>query len=178
MSHWTSTDFGDENFGSTTSTDPRIMEFSSKISELTSLQRRVDAGLNRMPEGPEKQRLMKLREESRGIFTRYILPAWEQIKSFVGNTFSGEDMGILPLIPIAAVAAATAALGYVGNSIIKEQRILSDPSFTAAQKTQLLTSSGIASTVSQGLSSVKNIVIIGAIGFIGWQIFKMTRKES
>jgi hypothetical protein len=176
MSYWTESDFGDENFGSVNATDPRITEFTSKVNQLLNLQKRVDEGLKKMPEGPDKQRLMNLRQESRGIFTKYVLPAWERIRSFVGNTFSGEELGVVPLIPIAAVVAATAALGYVGNLIVKEQRILNDPSFTAAQKTQILTSGGILSSFSQGFSSIRNVAIITLIAFFGWKIFKMTKK--
>jgi hypothetical protein len=175
MSYWTPHDFGDGNFGATTSTDPKVTEFTSKIKELLSLQKRVDEGLKRMPDSPEKRRLMKMREESRSIFTTYVLPAWEKIKGYIGNTFSGEEMGVIPLIPFAVAASATAALGYVTNLIIKEQRILNDPSFTAAQKTQLL-SSGVFSSVSQSLNSAKNLLIIGAVLFIGWKIYKAAKK--
>jgi len=170
------TEFGD--FGSTSSPSA-VTEAGQKIAELTSVQKQVDIGLQNMPAGPDKDRLLKMREESRGIFSKYILPAWNKIKDMVGSGFAGihedEEMGVIPLIPIAAVAAATAMLGYVGNSILIERRILNDPSFTAAQKAQILSGGGLKSLV--GLTgNIKTLAIVAVIGFAAFQYF--VRKNN
>lgn len=167
------------NFGQTSTNS--VTEARLKINELTSLQKRVDEGLRNMPEGPEKQRLLKIRDESRGVFSKYILPAWNRIKDMVGGAFGDIDhdeaMGIIPLIPIAAVTAATAMLGYVGNSILMERRILNDPSFTAAQKTQLLSSGGLQSLV--GLTSnIKTLAILAVVGYVAFRYFASRQRNA
>ena len=153
------------NFGQENEDQGKVAEASRKFSELTSLQNKVDKGLKNMPEGPDKERLLALRDENRGFFSNYVLPAWNKLKSMVGDGFMGSSsgMGIIPLLPIAAVAAATALLGYVGNSIVKEQRILNDPSFTSAQKTSILTSGGISAFSGMTKNLTGLVLVIGGI---------------
>lgn len=164
------------DFGSMGETSSTISEFTNKIKELMNVQKKVDAGLANMPSGPEKDRLLKLKEESRGIFSKYILPAYNTVKNYLGNAMSGDDMGFLPLIPIAAVAGATAALGYVTKSLYTEYKILNDPSFSAAQKTAILSAGGLSS-ISGAIGNTKNLLIVLGIGFVLFQVWKM-KKES
>lgn len=172
MSNYEFGDFG--NLGATS--EGAVSDARKKFSELTDVQKKVDEGLKNMPEGPEKQRLLKIRNESRGVFSKYILPAYNKLKNMLGSGFAGEEMGILPLVPIAAAAAATAMLGYVGNSIIMERRILNDPSFTAAQKAQMLSGGGLKSLVGV-TGNLKTIAIVGVLAFLAFQFMK-TRKHG
>lgn len=164
------------NFGNT-SEQSKIEQFKAKMAELTSVQKKVDAGLARMPSGPAKDKLLKLRSESRGFFSNYILPAWNKVKDVASGAFGEEDMGAIPLVGWAAAAiAATAGLGYVGKSLYTEYQILNDPSFTAAQKAQLLGGGGIQG-ITSALGQAKTLVIVAVIGLIAWQVMKM-RKDA
>ena len=128
-----------------------------------------------MPPGKDRDRLLKMKAESRGIFDEYTLPAWKKIQSLIGNVdaaFSGEfadsnTMGILPLLPIAAVLAASTALTYVAKSLYTEQKILNDPALTAFQKAELLKSSSPAATLSSVADVTSNLskvaFIVGGI---------------
>lgn len=159
-----------------------IAQAKQKMQELIDSQAKVDAGIAKMPEGPDKERLKKLRDENRGFFSSTILPAWKKLQSILSEDpappkpgekvwynpttwFAGDNnqLGLLPLIPIAAVVAATALLGYVANSIVVEQRILSDSSFTSAQKASILTA-GPASGIANTLGQAKWIVLLGLVG--------------
>ena len=158
-----------------------ISQAKTKMQDLINAQDKVDKGIDAMPEGPEKTRLKKLRDDNRGFFSSTILPAWKKLQTLLNEEtdppkpgestwynpttwFSGDDtMGLIPLIPVAAVLAATAFVGYVGNSIVVENRILSDPSFTAAQKTSLLQSSGLSS-LTNAFGQAKWVLLLGVIG--------------
>lgn len=161
-----------------------IAEAKTKMQELINAQAKVDKGIEAMPEGPEKARLKKLRDDNRGVFSEYVLPAWKKLQNLLsedtsvpsagGSTwynpttwFSGYDepdtLGLIPLIPVAAVLAATALVGYVGNSIVVENRILSDPHFSAAQKTSLLQNSAL-SNLSSVFGQAKWVLLLGVAG--------------
>ncbi|MEO5348870.1 MAG: hypothetical protein H7836_04415 [Magnetococcus sp. YQC-3] len=143
----------------------KIEELKKKIKELTDTQSKVDKALAKMPAGKDKDRLLAMKKESRGIFEEYIVPGWKKIQSLIGNVdaaFSGEfgdsnTMGILPLLPIAAVLAASTALGYVAKSIYTEQKILNDPALTAAQKAELLKQTSPAATLSSVADVTSNL---------------------
>lgn len=169
--------------------DGKIAQAKQKMQELVDAQSKVDLGISRMPEGPDKERLKKLRDENRGFFSSYVLPAWKKMQSILSQDtspprpgdkvwynpttwFAGNDngLGLVPLIPVAAVVAATAFLSYVVNTIVVENRILSDPSFTAAQKTSLLQTSGF-SKIADTLGQAKWILLLGAAG-AGAYLFK------
>jgi hypothetical protein len=162
--------------------ESKIAEAKKKMQELVDVQIKVDAGIARMPEGPDKERLKKLRDENRGFFSNIILPAWRKMQTILSEDttppkpgekvwynpstwFAGceNGMGLLPLIPIAAVVSATALLGYVINSIVVENRILSDPAFTSAQKTSLLQSGGLTK-IADVLGQTKWLALLGAVG--------------
>ena len=160
----------------------KIVEAKEKVQELINIQSRVDAGIARMPEGADKERLKKMRDDNRGFFSNTIVPAWKKLQSILSEDtelpkpgekvwynpmtwFAGNDngLGLVPLVPVAAVVAATAVLGFVVNSIVVENRILSDPSFTSAQKTTLLQTGGI-SKITEAIGQTKWIVLLAALG--------------
>lgn len=205
----------------------KIEEFKKKMLELGTTQKKVDSALAKMKEGPDKDRLLKLRKESRGIFSDYIQPAWEKIVSLVGNDavgitsdakptvkaaplpaktqefvntllttpvakaspLKGYDigvgsdgtLGILPLLPIAAVLAATAGVGYVAKAVYTEQKILNDPSLTAAQKGELLKSSSPAASLTalgDVTGNISKAVMAGALVFALIKFLPMMQKKG
>lgn len=171
----------------------KILETQNKFMELKSVQQKVDAALKAMPAGTAKDRLMKLRNENRGTFTKVVLPAYEAFQkalstikgwsSSLSNTYDsakasvssmfGEDepMGILPLIPFAVAASATAALGYVGKSAYVEYKILNDPALSASQRVSALQSSGF-SALGSTLGQAKSLIIWGAVAFVGFKVYQ------
>jgi hypothetical protein len=204
----------------------KIEEFKTKMKELQNTQTKVDAALSKMSAGPAKDRLLKLKAESRGIFSDYIMPAWKKITDLIGNdavaqtstakpttalnlspttqTFvnnllttpvvkasplKGYDLGyhedgslgILPLLPIAAVLAATAGVGYVAKAIYTEQKILNDPALTATQKTELLKSTGAASSlssISEITGNASKILFLGAGLYALIKVLPMLKKRA
>jgi hypothetical protein len=123
---------------------------------------------------------MKEREDSRGIFSTYILPVYKRVRSVLSeysSAFAGDDdeagMGVIPLIAwgiiAAASAASTAAAGYVYTAHAREMKILNDPAFSASQKTALIQGGGIGSTITQAKS-----LVYGVIGLLVlWQAVKI-----
>lgn len=153
-----------------TSTD--VQKLKTKINELTSTQKKVDTILNSMPSGPEKTRLLKLREENRGFFSSYILPAWNKISAAISSAMSGDDihMGVLPLIPVIAWGAsiagglsAAALLTHVVNNAIVENRILNDPAMKATEKAMLLKKQGILGEASSLTQNITKLALIGGL---------------
>lgn len=204
----------------------KIEEFKTKMKDLQTTQTKVDAALAKMKAGPEKDRLLKLKAQSRGIFSDYILPAWKKISDLIGNDAVGTtstakpttalnlspttqsfvnnllttpvakasplkgyelgyhndgSLGILPLLPIAAVLAATAGVGYVAKAIYTEQKILNDPALTASQKTELLKSTGAASSlssISEITSNASMMLFVGAGLYALIKIAPMLSKKA
>lgn len=150
----------------------KIKAATSKVDELLNIQRKVDIGLSKMPAGPAKTRLLKLRDENRGYFTSYILPAYNKIKSYLSSSMGADEpMGVLPLIPFAIAGLSTALVGYVGKSVYSEYKILNDPQFTAAQKTEILGGGGLKALASFA-GSTKTMVIVGVLGLAALYVAK------
>ena len=150
----------------------KIKSATSKVEELLSVQKKVDTGLSKMKAGPDKTRLMRLREENRGYFTSYILPIYQRIKNYLSSSMGNDEaMGLLPLIPFAIAAAATASVGYVAKNVYSEYKILNDPAFTAAQKTEILGGGGLKA-LSNLAGSAKTVVIVGVLGFAAYYLAK------
>lgn len=171
-----------------------LQQAIAKMNQLLDTQKKVDAALERMPAGPDKTRLLKERDSARGFtFQNIILPAWAKIREWTGAGATAAPMagfeaepledgafGVLPLIPIAIIASATAIITYVGASYATESKILNDPALSGAQKTQLLQSKGVSSVLSSAggiLGEVKWIALAGVAAFLAFQYMK-TRKGS
>jgi hypothetical protein len=158
-----------------------VKKLKEKINELTATQKKVDTILNNMPSGIEKNRLLKMREENRGFFSSYIIPAWNKISSAVSSAFSGSDdnLGVIPLIPvvtwgasIAAGLSATALLTHVVNNAIVENRILNDPAMKATEKAMLLKKQGIIGEASQLTSNITKLALVGGLVIAAYFYFK------
>lgn len=170
-----------------------VQKAIDQMNQLLDAQKRVDAALERMPAGPDKTRLLKERDANRGyIFKNIILPAWAKIRDWMGAGSTAAPMagfeaepledgsfGVLPLIPVAVIAASTAILAYVGATYATESKILNDPALSGVQKAQILQSKSLASTISSAgglLGEVKWIAIAGIAAFIAMQVVKARQK--
>lgn len=163
-----------------------------KMNELLSVQKKVDAAIEKLPPGAERDRLIKARKESRGfVFQNIITPAWNKIREWTGQGATAAPMagdeaeeldaafGVLPLIPIAVITSSTAIISYIGSSLYSEYKILNDPTLTAAQKTQLIQSKSLASTLSSVgsvLGEAKWLAIAAIAGFIAFQYMKRSKR--
>lgn len=172
-----------------------VSQAISKMNQLLDAQRKVDAALERMPPSADKTRLLKERDSNRGyIFTNIILPAWAKIREWTGAGATAAPMagfdaepldeagafGVLPLVPVAVIAASTAILAYVGTTYATEAKILNDPALSAAQKTQLLQSKGVSSVLASAggiVGEVKWIALAGAVAFLAFQYMKTRRAD-
>ena len=155
-------------------------ESKAKLNSLVILQSQVDAKIAAMPAGAAKTALMAQREESRGFFSKYVMPAWEKISSYFGS--HEKQMGVVPLIAIGGATMITAALGaftaYTVTSYNKEMAILNDPRLSASQKTQLIQTSSITGGLSQATNNINKLLMgVGGLGllYIG---FKVAKKKN
>jgi hypothetical protein len=164
-----------------------VQKLRTKINELTATQKRVDTILDRMPSGPEKTRLMKLRGDNRGFFSSFILPAWNKISSTISSAMSGDNvhLGVLPLIPVIAWGAsiagglsAAALLTHVVNNAVVENRILNDPAMKATEKAMLLKKQGVIGEASQLTSNITKLAVVGALIAGTYLYFKAKKKLS
>jgi hypothetical protein len=145
----------------------------AKMNELLRVQKQVDTAIEKMAPGADRDRLIALRKENRGfIFQQVILPAWEKIRAWTGAgataaPMSGEaepydgGFGIVPLIPVAVIAASAAILGYVGTNLYTEYKILNDPAISSTQKLEFLQTRSLGGTLAQ----LKWFALAGLIGY-------------
>lgn len=142
----------------------KINEFRTAIASLFETQKKVDEALETLPEGPDKERLLAQRAESRGIFSEYILPAWNQFQEWIGGEGSYSGMGFAvtgTMIATAGVvvAAISIAIPYIYSAERIEMAILNDPA---------LAKSYVASRGSLfSLGSAPKYIAIGIVGIAG-----------
>ena len=157
------------------------------VYNLKNEQAVVDAMISIMPEGAEKESVVKKRDEARGIFDQYVAPLINEVinrydsfdavdfntdskySNFAGLGASeiGRFGGSFGLLPVAAVAvgtgvvAASMALIYWCNKAYElESAIANDPSLTAFQKAALVSQTGIQGALK---SATVPLLIAGAI---------------
>lgn len=165
-----------------------IQSVRKKMDELVTLQAEVDKKVAAMPAGPAKTKLQAQIKESRGFFQNTIVPLWKKMQEALGEStvtptaqnksvwykpwtwFSG--FGAIPLIPVAAVTAATALASYIANAIITERKILSDPSLSAQEKALLLQSASPLSATANFFGQLKWVMLIGLLGIGGYIYMK------
>lgn len=155
-------------------------EAKKKLNELITVQKTVDAKIAKMPYGPARTKLMLQRDESRGFFSSYVMPAWEKISSYFGT--KEKQMGAVPLIAIGGTLAITSALtaftAYTVTSYKKEMAILNDPNLSASQKSELIATSSVSGGLSKAMGGANKLIMgIGAISllYIG---FKVAQKRN
>jgi hypothetical protein len=175
----------------------RFQQAIRVMNDLFATQKKVDVAIEKMPPGPDQERLKKARDANRGFFSSYVLPAWEKIKSYVsgetstapgisgefdfGEAYFGtsdEALGILPLIPIAAILAAGAVITYATTNYLAEKKILEDPALSASQKTQLLGQRGLTSALTGISSNLNQILLLAGLGIGGYLLFTILQAKK
>lgn len=162
----------------TASAKAKIKEFEEMMNKLLVAQKQVDEGIESMPEGPEKQRLAKLRDENRGAFSTYILPAWEQFRQWAGidtnanygNTQFGIAITGTMVVTIGAVVSViSVALPYIYSNYKIEQQILNDPELKktyAASRGSLFSLGGLPGYVGLGIAGLAGIYLLSSSGLL------------
>lgn len=172
----------------------KVQQAIDKMNELISVQSKVDAAIDRLPPGSQRDRLIKTRDDNRGFtMTNIIIPAWNKIKSwmsgpttaspmagFEGELLESDGMGAIPLlIPAAIVAASAAILSVVGGNLYTEYKILNDPAISGTQKLEFAQGRTITSALTSvgGIAGqLKWIALIAAVGYGAYLLSK--NKES
>lgn len=142
----------------------KVDEFRTSMAKLFDTQNKVDEAIESMPEGPDKERLMSKRAESRGIFSQYVVPAWNQFQQWIGGEGAYSGMGFVVTGTMIATAGAvvaviSVALPYIYSSERIEMAILNDP---ALAKTYVASRGSFFN-----LGPVPKYALIGAIGIGG-----------
>lgn len=138
----------------------------------------IDSKIEMMPDGPDKNRLIAKRNEAKGFFSEYVMPAWSKFASLVGLSSDPESsnrnmqFGAVPLIPIAAVVVALSLSAVAWRYIELQDDILNDPAFSASQKAGLLSSFSIGGLTA----NLKTVAIAGAV--IAVAVFVIPRFVS
>lgn len=180
----------DEKLGPT-----EIEKLNSEMRTLTSLQQRIDQAAARLT-GEDKARVDAKIAEARGYFNTYVLPAymavynaaqsvksgtesvWDSIKNWWDGLFSGApQMGaafLIPALPVGwvvatgIVALAGTASYYIKAQMEREQAILNDPAFTAAQKKELIEGGSLYGILGQA----KWLIIAAGVGGVAYLYMK------
>lgn len=177
--------------------EDKIAEAQWEAFNLATKKAEVDALLQNMIDGPEKEALLKKQSESRSFFSSNVAPlinkvldekeAFDKIDFNQANKYSNfagvvdnqgagnhGRMGFLPVVPVAAgaaVVAASAALIYwCKKAYALEEAIANDPNLTAMQKAQLISQTGI-----QG--AIKSASFLGVLALVGGVAYLMMDKK-
>lgn len=170
-----------------------ISDANIKTTELNLSQERVDLLLSLLQEKDPAlySKLVTQRNEARGFFNEYIVPAYNYLMEMLGIQESAKPqstMGLLPLIPVAAIsvgaiastAAIIAAVAFykeADHAIEKENAILDDPNIPEDVKRKVLLSGGTLWDRIESLSStVKWTVGATVLGVLGYQAAKIVRQ--
>lgn len=160
----------------TASSRKQLEDFQAAVESLFKTQKQVDEALNALPDGPLKTRLENKKKEARGMFTGYVLPAWESFLNWSGMSsnanFGGNAFGAIPFIGIAAVlGAVSVAMVYVTQSHNLEKQILNDPELAKVFVTE---------RAKSGLFNIggsTQYLVMGAVGLGGiFLLSQMVKK--
>lgn len=113
-----------------------------------------------------------------------------QIGASAKESAESQTMGVIPLIPIGAIAVAGIAAYSLKllaeayykeatHTIEKEEAILNDPTIPAHIREKVLTgTSGVWASLQDISKEVKWTVGLGVAGLIAYQIFKRKKKQA
>jgi hypothetical protein len=172
-----------------------LAEFVEYMGKLSSIQKAVDAGVAKISDPVKKKQMQQKVAESRGIFTNYILPAWNKILPYLPEAIKSVSpkptaMGLLPLaipaviagiptatiLTIGGILSATGAVGYAIAQYNSEMKFLSDPSIPASVKEKYLGTTG--STLSNISNITRNITLIAGLGIAGYVAFMIMKARK
>jgi hypothetical protein len=174
-----------------------LAEFVEYMDKLTKIQKAVDEGVSKISDPAKKKQMQIKVAESRGVFTKFVLPAWNKIVPYLPDSIKSVNpksstMGLLPLAIPAAIAgiptatiltiggvlSATGAIGYAIAQYNSEMKFLSDPSVPASVKEKYLGTTG--STLSNISSITRNVMILAGLGVAGYlaMMFMKTKQVA
>lgn len=165
----------------------KIQEAIDEMNRLLEIQNDVDQAIAELPDdAPEKSKLIKERDESRGAFEDYVLPAWSKFASLVGIDQDPEKakeatvtMGAVPVIVgvvgVGAVAAAAAVIYWSKRHYDREETILQDAELAKTFYSQ----TGITGNLAKITNTLKwPLIILGAtgLGYVGLKYVGVFKK--
>lgn len=167
-----------------------VKDAQMAMKEALLIQKEVDAELEMMKPGPERDELLRKREEAKGFFEEYVFPAWQKFSSFVGldsDTDSAFDnmqlsgMGAVPIVAIGAVVAAVAlsTVAYQYIDLMKE--IKNDPNLSSGERAdffKFMSPGGLFSEVSEAAKQMKWPLMIGGIAVLGLVFYQKAGKKA
>ena len=145
----------------------KINEFRTMMAKLFETQNKVDEAIESLPDGAEKQRLMAKRDESRGKFMTFIMPAWNKFQDWMGEgDYAGMGLAITGTMVATAgavVAAISIALPYIYSNYKLEQQILNDPALAktyVATRGSLFSLGNLPVYVGLGIAGIGGIYLL------------------
>lgn len=156
------------------SVEAKYEEAKMALFELETNQKLVDKFLAMLPNGPDKERLLKERDEARSFFSTYVAPLVNKLivskndynRVLMDNSNKYQSFAALPVGIIAGgaavVAASTALIYYAYQSNALEQKILDDPSLTQFQKYGLTFLGRASGYLGMGLG----------VGIVAWLLMR------
>lgn len=156
----------------------KVNEARELMQEAESKRIAIDQKIESMPPGPDRDRLIAKRDQAKGFFDEYVLPAWIKFASLVGlnnnpaSSYNNMTFGYVQAIAISVVIVALALSAVAWKYIELQDDILTDPAFSTTQKAGLLTSFSVGGLTA----NLKPIAIAGAV--IAVAIFVIPRFVS
>lgn len=156
----------------------KLNEAKNWVEKLKEKQKEVDVIIANTSDPIEKQKLEEKRSDSRGIFTKFVLPLFEKMtKEEKKAKEKYPSMGALPLIPLAAgvslISVSLAVIYYTKKAYELEQEIMNDSSLSTQEKTRLLKElreTGNIQSIAKSVEAIKWPLMIGGVGFILYSV--------
>jgi len=153
-----------------------LKDFQKKMSALFKTQREVDEAIASLPENsPLRAKLEAKRQESRGVFEEFILPAWNSFSEWAGfeeaSNFGGGDQGMGVLISgttvLVVLGAVSVAIVWVNKAHALELAILDDPDlkqqFVAQHGSTIAAVGQIGKYVMWGIGGIALIYVLKVV---------------
>lgn len=158
-------------------TKDKILEAKDLMAALLSKQSEVDKAIAAIPDTEEGRRekleLSKKRDESRGTFEEYVIPAWTSFTNALGISSdpkkAKEDFtfGVVPIAALAiSASAATAAIAVIywsKRSYDFEDELLKNAELAKIKYSQTSATGNLANLTG----NLKWPLILGGIGLLG-----------
>lgn len=158
----------------------KLKQVHNQMIEAIRNEEKISNALAKMPDGVEKNRIIKEYQDSQSYFSTYVLPAYQKLAPMVGlstNPYEIENekpkipssLGLEPITTTAiAIAIAVVALsGVVVYYINQQNRILEDPELR-----KYASQTGLAAITG----NLKWPLIIIGIGVAATGIARLIRK--
>lgn len=163
--------------------ESKVEEAKYALWELTTAQAELDAKLDSMDAGPEKDALKAKRDSSRSFFADKVAPLAQKLGSDQQkyeaimvddvnkySNFAGHTLGILPVVPVAlgvGMAAVSAGIIYWAHEAYAlERAILDDPNLKPGEKYKLALKAG-ENGILGSFTQMKWPLVIGGLSLVG-----------